>query len=1114
MFKKLSLTFVLFVACCISFAAFLLISPSHAYFQGFTALDGVNSAKIDLLFDKFDANGTYGDYEITLNDDNWGTEENPYLLTKKNHVSNLFVLQRSGYFLRKTNSDGSARQSHFMVCDPADGTPIVIDCEGMTINPIGSHDNPFTGCLQGAPVAGTAAYGNYTVSQSAIANLEVLEVENTPDIGFFGRLGYNGTIEKVVSEEKDDDGNVIASVETYELTGFSANLNNLLFADITISTTQSPGSSLSTWWANFTGKDTYHEDCNETHHLGIIAGHAEWAHITNISVYYSEDVPAFDVGAGTTNYYSIVGLLGTLSYVNPSEGDAANILSAIGSVSDEQLKDELLSGGGGEGSGMLTGYMLAENIFERKDAGNTMTLLDGYAEAYDVKNMTEDGEKIFTEVVMPERDIPIFQDWENHYYYYFADTVFTFAMSTERDEENENAIDYVVKLWNIDESQNWAETDDISKVPPPIYLTDSADANNDGAEDNWHYGTDENIKRYTYQLTAVTQASQLVAGSKYVLAYRDTDGILHSLDIGNSNGYVRSFKPYEDIITDEDGNVQQTFATEYFTAGDSSSGIKSMYVLSSTAANCQYAFLYKPSAYSSNNVTISSLDGSQWLGLESTPGFLSMNTPKLYVGNKKQDSGHSVVISTASGYRYNWTIALTNANTVTLAYDNASFGASGDFVFDAKFIFSSSNKQFQVQIWNNDYDTPSLPENASAELLLFKVSDTATQIFQSQNVMPNTGKVVHKFNPSTDVLFYDKATNGYIATPLLQKQWNNGLGEYLTSLNHAVKMFQAAPQNFQLTLSNTFIGDWFGNALDTNAGDVVLAPLGTTGINFTTPTGMIAYYVNKASTADPSMINIVVAVNPEQQASTIGLWGPQALDSYRSDFDIDDPYDSFPVPASKSALSDEDRKTYMTKVSGYYTYDSTSNKYVLHNDGYATYLGGKIVLVGYTFTVTEPGVYLMGSTTGPMSVCYFSVDGAAGSGGDGTGGSPLGDVDFVYDNGSDKIITVDQKFSGSHIVSGETPETLYYPSYSYIRMIPDADYNIEDGNKNDTQDGKIPSEELYIRRYLVDDPPTVQGITSDRRRVIKLTAADDDTHLLGLSAIYQDVNYDTIDTSS
>ena len=201
------------------------------------------------------------------------------------------------------------------------------------------------------------------------------------------------------------------------------------------------------------------------------------------------------------------------------------------------------------------------------------------------------------------------------------------------------------------------------------------------------------------------------------------------------------------------------------------------------------------------------------------------------------------------------------------------------------------------------------------------------------------------------------------------------------------------------------------------------------------------------------------------------------------------------------------------KITNIETNEETGvSEYVLHkgtNDqGYYTYLGSNIVFVGCSFKVTEPGIYLLAPTVGKMAVSYFSVDGAAGAGGDGTGGSPLGDIDFVYDDGNNTILTVDKKFSGSHVVSDETPETAYYPSYYYIRMIPDADY--KPTGANDARDGVFPSELLYIRRYLVDDPPQTKLGLSDRRRIIKLTAADDDTSLLGLSAIYEDVNYDDI----
>ena len=191
--KKINLTAIVFAICCVSFLAFLAFNPSHAYFQSHAQATGVNTAKVDLLFDKFnadeDGNYTIGSFSGNINTDAWGTIKNPYVMTGKNHVNNLFILQRSGYFATKTttvettDAEGNVtkaevpRQSYFVV-STKDGYPIAIDCGEMTINPIGSATNPFTGNIQGAPLTGTAKYGSYTVSQSTIANLQV--VANKP----------------------------------------------------------------------------------------------------------------------------------------------------------------------------------------------------------------------------------------------------------------------------------------------------------------------------------------------------------------------------------------------------------------------------------------------------------------------------------------------------------------------------------------------------------------------------------------------------------------------------------------------------------------------------------------------------------------------------------------------------------------------------------------------------------------------------------------------------------------------------------------------------------------------------------------------------------------------
>lgn len=1168
MMKKIKFTAVLFAICCVSFLAFLAFNPSHAYFQIFTDPVGINTAKVDLLFDKFTEGVTNGDdFTVNLTAD-WGTPTNPYVMTGKNHVNNLFILQKSGYFAQKVDSDGNPRQSYFRVANK-DGTPLVIDCGGMNINPIGSPDNPFTGNIQGAPKTEIPAlpdgateeqkaeydakykYKGNSVSVSAIANLNVIANEDTPDIGFFGRLGYNGTVETVTNTSTDAQGNTITA-ETLQLTGYAASLDNLLFADVTITTTQSPGTDLATWWNKFIKKDEdgntvtdadgnvvrndyYHADCKETHHLGIIAGHAEWASITNISVYYSENVPAFDVGADTTNYYSIVGLLGTLSYVNPPEGAAAGTVIAAGAVSDEQLNEELLSGGGGEGSGMLTGYMLAENIFDRKDADNAKTTLEHYAEAYDVRTVTEDGNPIFTVRTMQERYVAI-DDWEYRNYYYFADTVFTFAMTTSVAADSqgnatgslqEGKIDYIVKIWDLDDENQ----------PPMISLAKN--------QSDWSHQETGNTEKYQY-LQKAEAVTSLTAGDSYILAYQAVDSngktFFYTLDMMNSDGFVKVLYPYEEPATDQTTGQVTSFLIK---------DISPDYSTYSFKYNADQDEAHDDTFNTSPYKTFVSYDNTSALAIYSPKtgtsgrytGPLSLSLtgkdekPDLYA-----DNGDSALLWFEWEIKFDSTTTTSNDVIVSDLFRHRNGYWSARYSqYYAKLAISELNTtspMFTILQNRADYtaggwgqeesDPPAEPTagaNQEDNLLIFKITNFKEQTLPEMNVLPNKNAETLEFDPSENVLFCEpavktgntaltsaqiQATKNYTVTPLISKYWNNGRGEYLTYLNHAVKMAKPGLQNFQVTMSNTGLGQWFGTAMDTNTGGVVLAPMGTTGVNFTMPVGTIAFYINKASEDDPSEINIIVAASPGDGSTVISLFGPQALGSSSSSFDLKNPEQAFALPITEVVANapEEGDYSHLTHLNGYYKEgkdDKNNTVYTLETNGgngYYTCLGGNIVFVGCTFEVTEPGVYLLAPTEGLMSVAYFSVTGAAGAGGDGTGGSPLGDIDFVYDNGANTILTVDQKFDGTHVVESEDLTKYYYPSYHYIRMIP----AIADTSKG-TAAVTFPSEKLYIRRY------TSNEVSNNRKRYLKLTHSDSDTKLLGLSAIYQDNAEDVLSSN-
>ena len=496
-----------------------------------------------------------------------------------------------------------------------------------------------------------------------------------------------------------------------------------------------------------------------------------------------------------------------------------------------------------------------------------------------------------------------------------------------------------------------------------------------------------------------------------------------------------------------------------------------------------------------------------------------------------------------NAYWFDWQFARNTSANVTNAF---SVSGSISFVINnvldrytqtsyyaQQLVFNTSSNQFVPKLFFNRDQKPAININSAQEdtnLLLFKVEKVTKEGSSESVTIPaknfeTENAISDSFDASTHVFFSNaggKTVNSdgeiitdarfdddsYTLVPIKQLKWNNGNGAYLEQLNHAVKLAQATASSFQLVFKNLVGDNTIGNILDfligQNTGGVVTAPIGKSDTYYTIPAGMIAFNIQQASPEDPSYINIIVAVNPGQQpSSSIGVYyrDPNA---WNGNFDLNSgALQSFPLPVSTPGISGDSFDSYHTKVSSYFkttdggktytqvmqtkTVGEGENAKEEFDDYYYTYLGGDIVLVGYTFTMTEPGIYLLGSNSGPMTVCYFSVDGAAGAGGDGTGGSPLGDVDFVYDNGTDTIITVDKKFGGSHVLASEIPEEYYYPSYYYIRLLPDA-----------SKSTKINSEGLKVRRYI----DSVEK--HNRRRYINVSKTNQNTKYVGILAMYED----------
>ena len=200
----------------------------------------------------------------------------------------------------------------------------------------------------------------------------------------------------------------------------------------------------------------------------------------------------------------------------------------------------------------------------------------------------------------------------------------------------------------------------------------------------------------------------------------------------------------------------------------------------------------------------------------------------------------------------------------------------------------------------------------------------------------------------------------------------------------------------------------------------VIAPVGPGGASANIPTGSIAFRINKEGT---STIRVIVSVPVSQffdgeSAESLynnfdyylGLWKTEDLseDGWQlNTFNQTSALQKFELPRSRP-----------------YEPGTTpgASDYILVKDGdttYRCYLNGERVLVGYEFTVTEAGTYILGTAIGrtsviggilgtifgqvtepdeqyPMEIVYCSADGTASPGNDGTASSIYGSIDYVY----------------------------------------------------------------------------------------------------------------------
>lgn len=1049
---------------------------------------------ISLLFDRLDpdivSDGTALNIGTSTYDSaaDWGTEQNPYIISDIRHLQNLSVLQEIGYFnelyIKNNYTDGTYNNGteipYFLVCNP-DGTPVTIDGSKITFAPIGTDEFPFIGYVGGAFTNGTTTTGGKSSTVSVLENIHVVTTNDVTDVGLFSVISCLG------SESTAVDG---------VFSGVVSTVRDLVLSDVTV-TVQNPSwiqvvaDHLFTFSAlSETDKE---EVPHENHHIGILAGHVEYANVQYVSVYYSaDDKIAIDLmhtnaseNGENPNYLSISGILGFVHSMNPEVTEAG--ISVGSGINNGDL--DVSAGGAGTGGGLSSGtgrgYVTAEGVYNlysyiaanrlgeqlcydfylegdetatkytgikllktggkyyledgvtevtvangEASFGNTVTNsffvgIDDGNGGFTYKDKTEttnilrfnttplrlmdaknsEGNPLCTEYIRNR----LFWGTEHTGLYYFYDGVFTFALSSQQDtiedtwdngkvdsftigtnvdamwkanttKGNNSVVAYVKEINSLEELQAIIGVKQIYIGYPSadgtkislMSLTDSDTGSNDFLS---NFGDDK------YTTTALTQS--------WVISQTDIDSIQETLKYARDNGEaIEGMLPLDkdgnrnDDIIDNIGN----YLLINLGTGDNLDAIKNRYTIDvSQGTNDTGLFRFMNS-------------GNYMALLRQRGRITGTNTYSIWAG--------ASVPSNSWFFQYYWQKEAhidfdADGNVkIWFYYDD------GNGVTATRYVqYDSTNDKFK----GNSSDTAT-----GTTLTLYTVEGTSNLNFGRITFDPISGDTnMQTFQTDEYVLFATQVysggggrTDGYAEYDVISLEelrakdsgWKNSLGEDLTSKDLHKKFAMAKGASFGATLTilngNFSIGD-----------GTIVAPIGTLGVEANIPTGLIAFRVNKNG---ESKIRVIVAVpqTPYYKGETgydlsdepyyFGLWQSEANGAnILSSFTADSAIAKFEIPRSN---------TYQPGTSP----GGTDSNYVLANYGgeqYRCYLNSNMVLVAYTFTVYNEGVYLLGSTNGPMEIVYFSADGTASAGRDGSSGSRLGNIDFVYDH-SGKIVPV------------------------------------------------------------------------------------------------------------
>lgn len=1083
---------------------------TFAYFSKKEIYDGYFSGEVELLFDRLDGDGLKaytGDTNAEITDelsDNWGSEEFPYVISDVRHLYNLSELQRLGYFHKKYISRNTETDfthiPYFLVCTPQYTPALINGTNFKGITSIGTDQYPFIGSVRGvkstqAPIT----VNGKTCDTSAIYNVKVSGNPANADAGLFGHIGFLGN-----SAAVDDN--------TGMFSGQISTLSNLVLVDVQVTVQSSLWKTVTSFLEdiaiNATGghrysftelynpndMTDYNKVPHENHHIGILAGHAAYAKIEYISVYYSaDDIVAIDlkdetkVGETEANYLSATGILGFIDNLNPTVAEDGNGNLSVSAGSGDSVSDISYgtAGGGGISSGTKPGYVLASEMYAKYRYTKTDEVIteDDDGTIYLKDAVDKDGNALCTEWIRDR----ILWGTEATGRYYFYDGVFTFALSSQEDvieptwnngaadefsigstdpseweakpmKGNESVVSFVKEISSL------ADLNTVASSGQPIYIGyEQSDEQSDtvflmsltnSEEDSGFLNNFSDNKYKTYAF----RKSFLIDQNK-ISSIQQTLGSIKNQDD------PRLPRKYDGTVnTDIIENIRNYQLLNLGSSEDLNK-LKEQYTINVTTANNGYTFQ----------------SGNSKLALLCRNGLLSGYTYSVWAGESKP---------TGNWYQsYEWQTSATvtyEGNSFIIRYDltvNNSNSATRYVSFNGD--TSADNSRFQGT---------SDGTSAYVNLKFYTVEGTSDLNFGRVTFDPvddtSDETDCYTFNAGETVLFASSShtndANGnisttdttYTVTPLNELGWNNGSGKTVSAddLQSKFKMVKGITFGASFNLLNGTLG----------SSGIITAPVGTNGTEANIPQSCIAFRINNANKENKIRVIVSVAVSefyPGEEGYDLGaytryfnLWkmeeaGQSAVQVFEATGE--NLLDRFEVPRSHPY---EPGKTAASADSEYIT--------VQYNDSsYRCYLNGNRVLIAYEFSVDTTaeghgvGVFCLGMSgigsdgqaveNVPMEIVYFSAEGVASAGRDGASCSQIGTIDFVYDYES-VIVTVTE--TSETDTSGNEVYSNYYPSYCimYFNTAKHAD-TYTDASPVYID---VNFEHVKVRRYVLGEAET------------------------------------------